>query len=163
MRLKFGSSQGLRTSAGGGAMSGIGSDPSYNPNSGSSGGGDDISAQIGDVSKKAYSFFSSVWESTAKSVSDAHISEQVSTTWGSITDTARHTVADITHPGGQGSASQMEQPMSFRPREDPHPNPNIDISDGQGGGYYDSGQTKDDPLVAGWSALSTGAMGLWQR
>jgi hypothetical protein len=146
MKAKFGTSQGLRAAPGGGGMAGIGSDPSYNPNGGG-GGGDDLSAQFGDASKKALSFFSSVWETTSKSVQDAHISEQVSSTWGSLSDTVKHTVADVSHPAGQGSGSRAEQPVSFRGRDEQAQNP----------------PPAADPLADSWSALSSGALGFWAK
>lgn len=143
MKAKFGSSQGLRSSGGGGSMAGIGSDPSYRP--GGARGGDDITAQLGDVSQKALSYFSSVWETTAKTVQEAHIAEQVTSTWGSLASTVKETVGVSTAP--------PEPPVSFRPREEP---PDL--------GGNGSGQgSAEDSLSSGWSALSSGAAGWWQK
>lgn len=136
MNAKFGSSQGLRSGPGS-SMSGIGSDPNYNPGRSSGGGVDDITAQLGDVSQKAYSYFSSVWETTAKTVQEAHIIEQVSSTWGSL--------------AGGSSNTSREQPVTFRSRDE------------AGSDVTAEPVPAADPITSGWSALSSGAAGWWQK
>lgn len=122
-------------------MAGIGSDPSYTP--GGSGASSDITSQLGDVSQKALSYFSSVWETTAKTVQEAQIAEQVTSTWGALAGTVKETVGV--------SSAPAEPPVSFRPRDDP-----MDHS-------ASSAAPAEDPLAAGWSALSSSAVGWWQK
>eukprot|EP00604_Paraphysomonas_vestita_P000045 CAMPEP_0174826162 /NCGR_PEP_ID=MMETSP1107-20130205/43599_1 /TAXON_ID=36770 /ORGANISM="Paraphysomonas vestita, Strain GFlagA" /LENGTH=378 /DNA_ID=CAMNT_0016058727 /DNA_START=196 /DNA_END=1329 /DNA_ORIENTATION=- len=82
MRQKFGSSSGLSSS---GKMQGIGSDPNYNPNSQQN--SSTLPIDPTEVANSALSFVNTVWETTSKTVNDAKIAEQVTSTWSSLLST----------------------------------------------------------------------------
>lgn len=152
MRLKFGGSSGL-SSGGKSHMQGIGSDAGYRPGSSSSSstymGAIDtkmLGDQLSEASNTAFSFVSSVWESTSKTVQEAKIADQVQSTWQQLLaqneTSQRNNLAGYTQRD-EYSADQSHSGSSMRSTK--------------------ANQGEDDPLAASWSALSTGAMGFWKQ
>lgn len=118
MAAKFGGSGGGMGGGGGGRMQGIGSDASYNPNSGGGYGAGDF-----DVNSLVSGFGSVLGSAmhTAKSLADESTVNSIKSTgasfWGGLTSTVSSVAASIAQPddGADGLAELQRQIASQKP------------------------------------------------
>jgi ADP-ribosylation factor GTPase-activating protein 1 len=156
MAAKFG---GGGMMGGGGRMGGVGSDPSYNPNGGSSMGGMDMGSLYSGLGSVASSMKSSI-TSIADEQTVQGIKSTGSSFWGSLTSGVSSVAQSIVAPDGDdGLADLQRQIASQKPMQSKYSGFGSDVQtgSGSGGGGFNSGTTMNRGSSSGSFGSNAGS------